>query len=108
MGLENIPMIRAGRFRGSIALCVVLMATPALWACPNCVDTIAANSSTGESGTSGSMAGGFGSGAASGYSYSILFMLLVLFAMITALVICIVRQARAHNAYQAAMEFQNR
>lgn len=100
-------MTRAGRFCGAIALSLVLMAPAALRACPNCVDTIAASSSTGESGTSGSMAGGFGTGMASGYYYSILFMLLVLFAMVTALVVFIVRQARAQNAHQAAMELEN-
>src|SRR6185295_15869179 len=63
--------------------------------CPNCVESIAADGSTGSTGGAGSMAAGVGGSMAEGYYYSILFMITMLFAMTGAIVYVIWRQARA-------------
>ena len=83
-----IPVLVACAF--ALSLCTSMAS-----ACPNCVDTLAADASTGVSGTSGSMAGGFGGSMAAGYYYSILFMLVMLFSVTGTVVYLIVRQAKA-------------
>lgn len=78
-----------------LALLVVCASASLARACPNCVDSLAANSSTGEPGTSGSMAGGLGGSMAAGYYYSILFMLAMLFSVTGAVFYMIRRQVKA-------------
>ncbi len=81
--------------RAIVAIVVgVLVFASFAHACPNCVDSIAANSSTGDTGGAGSMSGGVGGSMAAGYYYSIMFMLLMLFSVTGFLVYVIWKQAK--------------
>ena len=73
----------------AVAACLLGLLAPFAAACPNCVNSIPADTSTGSPGTSGSMAGGIGGSMAAGYYYSILFSVPGIFVF----VVC--RHARA-------------
>jgi hypothetical protein len=76
----------------SLLAVVALLAGPAVvFACPNCKTML---EDPGQTGTSGSMAGGVSGNMAAGYYYSILFMLGTMFSLAGLLVFAIVRQAR--------------
>ncbi len=77
------------------AALLIGLLTPFAAACPNCVDTISADASTGSPGTTGNMAGGIGGSMAAGYYYSILFMLTMLFTVTGIFVYVVYRNARA-------------